>query len=106
MEITSQLRPTADLIEAITGRRPSPECLWRWRTRGLLLPDGKRLRLAAVRVGRTWFSDPTTVKTWIEQQTLAFAGKLRDEEAEEATSRVHQTEAELRAAGLLPSRTP
>jgi hypothetical protein len=46
-----------------------PATIKRWIERGILLPDGTRLRLEAVKVGARWMSSVPALKRFIDRQT-------------------------------------
>jgi hypothetical protein len=46
-----------------------------WITAGILLPDGSRLRLDALRVGKFWKTTWTAVNAFVAAQTLAYASE-------------------------------
>ena len=86
--------PAVDLLERALGQRPSPEMVWRWRTRGIRLPDGSTAKLACRRCGRKWFTTEAAVKDLIDLQTRAHT---RDRNCDELLD----LENRLRDAGLI-----
>lgn len=58
------LIPAAKLIEQKTGRRPSPQQSWRWRTRGV---NGARLE--CVRIGSQWYTTEAAFSEFIRAQS-------------------------------------
>src|SRR5215470_12217352 len=52
------------------GRRPvSFSCVLRWITQGIPGPDGQRVRLEAVRLGRRWLTSEEALARWAERLT-------------------------------------
>ena len=54
------------------GRRGKPvsfSCVFRWITNGIPGPDGKRVRLEAIRVGGRWLTSKQALARWAEQLT-------------------------------------
>ncbi len=43
-----------------------PETLWRWVTKGVVRPDGDRVRLEAQRVGRRYFTTTAAVEHFMQ----------------------------------------
>ncbi len=55
------------------GRRLSRGSPWRWATMGLRGPDGSRVRLEAVKLGRDWFTSREAVERFVERLRPAAA---------------------------------
>ena len=91
---TADVGLAAELFERVLGKRPSPEMLWRWRTRGIRLPDGTVVKLSCRRCGRRWFTTEAAVREFIDRQTRAHS--LSNEEAATNSDLVER----LKAAGL------
>jgi hypothetical protein len=51
------------------GRPVSFSCILRWATQGIPGPDGRRVRLEAVRVGGRWLTSEEALARWAEQLT-------------------------------------
>lgn len=49
----------------------SPSCVFRWATQGVLLPDGHRLRLEAIKLASRWLTSEQAVTRFIEAQIEA-----------------------------------
>jgi hypothetical protein len=87
------LVPVPDLVEEKTGRRPSPQLAWRWRTKGC-----NGVRLSCVRIGQTWY---TTAEAFAEF-TRAQSGDCNSGgPVTPAHDREHSMRRRLKAAGLL-----
>lgn len=48
--------------------RVNPSTVWRWITRGLKLPDGRRVRLEAVRLGASYLTSEPAILRFIAAQ--------------------------------------
>lgn len=58
-----------------TGRRGRPvhlSCILRWITKGSLAPDGRRVRLEAVRIGGRWITSREALARFAEALTPRF----------------------------------
>jgi len=88
--------PLAEAVEHVIGRRPSPEVLWRWRVKGVAMPDGSKLRIKALRCGKSWYCTLAQAEEFVRLQTEAFTAE--DENA--APERTQGTMSKLQAAGL------
>ena len=73
------------------GKPVNPATIWRWVHDGVRAPDGQRVKLQAVRMGRTWL----TKRAWI----LDFVGAI-------SASNTDATSTVLMAAGTPSSRPP
>jgi len=92
-----ELRPVAEITKARTGRRPSPQTIWRWRIKGC-----HGVRLEAVLFGGTWCTTPTAFAAFIRGQTEAAMRRSRASvPASPSPEREPATERQLRKAGLL-----
>ncbi len=63
----SELRPVRNLVESITGTRPSGSTLHRWLHKGVC--GGIKLR--AVRLGGEWLTTREDLDAFIDAQTSA-----------------------------------
>lgn len=89
----NDLVPVHRLIEQTIGRRVSPPTVWRWIKHGILIGD-RRVKLKAVKVGRSVYSKPEWMREFIEAQS----GYVNEDSKEERDS---IREKELQDAGLL-----
>jgi len=90
--VSEELAPLGKLVAERIGRRIAPCTLWRWHSKGLA--NGAKLR--AVKVGKSLFGCPR----WLDEFILA----QNPGQAIAAPPAVENpTEAQLRAAGLLPA---
>lgn len=63
-------------VSAAAKRYDDHPATWhRWLLKGLLMPDGSRLRLEAVMVGNTWFTSEPAIVRFISART-AKSGDL------------------------------
>jgi hypothetical protein len=62
----------ASLARQVPSRRRdgplTPQCLWRWATRGIRLQDGRTVRLEAVRVAGRFLSSLPALERFIAAQ--------------------------------------
>jgi hypothetical protein len=77
--IDLSIETTISLTEACrslpTGRRGRPvhlSCILRWITKGSLAPDGRRVRLEAVRIGGRWITSHEALTRFAEALTPRF----------------------------------
>jgi hypothetical protein len=85
-------------LPSLRGNRPvSPQTLMRWASKGALMPDGTRLRLAAWRYGRAWF---TTAEA-LESFATALAEASVPAATETARTPTQRTRASDRASEQL-----
>ncbi len=92
---TDQLLTLSDACRRLLIKPVSPATLWRWRTIGVLV-NGTRIKLACVKVGRTWHTTKTAFADFLKRQTeAATADHSESGERSESTSR------QLSKAGLL-----
>lgn len=91
---SQRLRLVVEILEEMLGRRVSPEMIWRWRSRGIRLPDGSVVKLRCRRCGRRWFTTEAAVQEFIERQTVAHSPYVQDEPS------VPDLDRRLKAAGL------
>lgn len=90
-----ELRPVGDICKKKTGKRPSPQCIWRWRKSGV-----RGCKLEAVFLQGTWQTSEAAFAAFIRGQTANFAGAYAPGTQELAT-RDEATTRRLEAAGLL-----
>jgi hypothetical protein len=61
----------AEAAQMIPGERPggvSPNTVYRWGTRGLLLSDGRVIKLKILRLGRKFVTTPESLAAFVEAQ--------------------------------------
>jgi hypothetical protein len=51
------------------GKPCAPSTIFRWITAGVRLPDGRRVRLEAVRLGGRWLTSTQAIERFIARQT-------------------------------------
>jgi hypothetical protein len=49
------------------SKRPDVSCLWRWHTKGIEVAGGRRVHLAAQRLGRFLYTSTSSVEAFLEQ---------------------------------------
>lgn len=81
------------------GRPVHVATAWRWCKKGLLLPDGSRLRMEAVCAGRNLVTSRDAVDKFLSRLTEARLNVV-DGPENEPTGRTPEKERELQAAGL------
>lgn len=87
------LRPVADLLEGITGRRPHPAMIWRARNKGT-----RAGRLPAIKIYGAWHTTRPALMEWLRRGSEVApldGGDDHEPHCDEATDR------RLQAAGLL-----
>jgi hypothetical protein len=59
-------------------RPVSPSTIWRWISAGVRLPDGRRVKLAAIRLSGRWLTSLEAIERFVAAQTptLTDAGSL------------------------------
>lgn len=87
---SSAFLPVADALAKRLPKRPSPETIWRWRTRGV-----NGVKLKAKRCGRCWMTTLDNVDEFIREQNKPAELSPETDLAGEAL------DAALRAAGIL-----
>lgn len=93
-----ELIPVRELTRQIFGRRVSPSCLWRWRTRGL-----RGIKLSVTFAGGHWCASEEGFRAWMAETSAAAArGRGGAAPGAEPAGRSPETVARLQAAGLLP----
>ena len=94
---SEMLLPVELAFQAVTEVRPSPSTQWRFIKHGVAGPDGERIRLSVVYLGRKPCTTRTAVLQWLDAVTQARLAKIdRKRSHGEDVS-----DDELRAAGLL-----
>ena len=73
---------------------PSPQTLWRWRTRGV-----NGVRLACVKCGKRWYTTDAAIETFLAEQTVAATRSNGSANVDQ--NRTEATVTRLRQAGLL-----
>jgi|694.fasta_scaffold00110_89 hypothetical protein len=68
----SRLRPIARSFELLTGNRPSPPTIWRWKKRGC-----KGVSLPFIQVGGVAMISVRDAKNWLQAVTEASRGATR-----------------------------
>lgn len=91
--ITNQLLSLAQAAK-LFPTHPSPQTLWRWRTRGV-----NGVTLACVKCGKSWYTTAAAIETFLAAQTLAASPQLG--QGQPARQRDEVTLERLRRAGLL-----
>jgi hypothetical protein len=77
------LREAAALIPGRGRRRVHASTIARWITRGVRAPDGRRVRLRAVRLGSKWL----TTRAWLEEFAAAQTPEFTDTDEPVLTDR-------------------
>lgn len=90
-----ELRPVADICQNRTGRRPSPQCVWRWRIRGC-----RGVRLTCVFLQGKWQTTDAAFAEFIRGQTQAANDACTAADRMQSDERDPATERRLQAAGL------
>ena len=62
------LKELARRLSTREGRSVNPSTLWRWRTKGVRLPDGSVVRLECIRVGGKWGVTEEAIEDFLEAQ--------------------------------------
>lgn len=63
------------------GRRGRPvtlSCIFRWITKGVMAPDGQRVRLEASRLGGRWITSLEALQRFVDAQTPRFGSDATD----------------------------
>ena len=81
-------------IQDLLGRRIAPATAYRWVRTGILAGDGTRVRLAAIKIGRSYMTTPGAVNELLESLTQR-AGTTPPN----GIMRGAQIDAQLKAAG-------
>lgn len=69
----SLVQAAALLPPARQGRPVSPSCVFRWIKDGVRTPDGRTVRLEAVRLSGRWLTSREALQRFAEAQTPEFA---------------------------------
>jgi len=96
-ELVTLAEAARHLLPRRNGVPVSPNAIWRWRTKGVLLPDGARVRLETVRCGRGVFTTAGACAEFIEKQSERKPLAVREVPA----GRTAETERKLKDSGLL-----
>jgi hypothetical protein len=72
--IMSEQQFPINQIPGRSGRNVNCVTAWRWVTKGLLTPDGRRVRLEAVKIGATWFTSREALERFAAARTPTFGG--------------------------------
>ena len=96
-----ELRPISEICYRLTGKRPAPQTIWRWRHEGC-----RGVKLEAVKFSGAWRTSAKAFAAFIAGQTQAAndactAETGATERDAGSTERDSATERRLRAAGLL-----
>lgn len=74
--IPTSLKKLGDFRDRVPGHRKNGRVhlstLGRWCSTGVQLPDGARLRLRAVRIGRSWLTTDEWFTAFVEALTAAY----------------------------------
>jgi Protein of unknown function (DUF1580) len=71
----TKLRPIAASFELVTGNRPSPPTIWRWKNHGC-----KGIPLPFTQVGGVAMISLHDARKWLEEVTLASIKRVRTAE--------------------------
>ena len=82
------------------GKTLNCSTLWRWHRKGLAGPNGERIKLEVIYVGRTPHVSPEMVKAFFDKVTAAKLERIRQQELASAEVTTEQ----LAAAGLIGRR--
>lgn len=82
-------------IKETLGRQIAPATAYRWVRNGLLADDGTRVRLPALKLGRTYMTSTAAVADFFEEIALRAVTQTPSTAMQNAA-----TEAKLKAAGL------
>ena len=88
---TDDVRPVAELMKQLTGRRPSPPTVWRWCERG----TKRQGVLPSVSIFGSRHTTREALQEWLSRGSGPTPPSPEPAERSEATSR------RLKAAGLL-----
>ena len=80
-------------VSAFLPNRPDVSTIWRWTRRGVLAPDGTRIRLKTLRAGRT----PLIRRTDLDAFLAACAGVPAERGSSE---RLRKVELEAESMGV------
>jgi hypothetical protein len=90
---SDDLRPVAELVKQLTGRRPSPASVWRWTQKG----TRRAGKLPAIRVFGQQHTTREALLQWLQTDNVQSASTADDCSSE----RSPETESRLKDAGLL-----
>ena len=90
-----EIRPVADICERKTGRRPAPQCVWRWRIKGC-----RGVRLECVLLQGIWQTTEAAFAAFIRGQTQTAVDSCTAA-GHESESRTPAKESRLKSAGLI-----
>lgn len=66
------LAEAARSVPASQGKSVNPATVWRWIRKGLLAGDGRRVRLAAAKLGGRWVTSREALQRFLEALTPDF----------------------------------
>jgi len=87
------LRPVAELLTSLTGRRPSPPTVWRWCVKG----TRRAGKLPAVKLFNQWHSNRKALLQWLAADSERPDVPTDDEPGPRDT----ELEKQLQTAGLI-----
>lgn len=90
-----ELRPVGEICERKTGRRPSPQCVWRWRIKGC-----RGVKLECVLLQGVWQTTEAAFAAFIRGQTQAAVDACTAADQEPVERDAAKTR-RLKAAGLI-----
>lgn len=97
-ESVVRLEETARFVGPGRGGRPThPSTIWRWVFKGCRAPDGRRVRLEAVRVGAHWVTSREAIRRFSD----ALTPRLDDEPVPSPRTSTTRQRASQRAAARL-----
>ena len=90
-----ELRPVADICYRKTGKRPAPQCVWRWRVKGC-----RGVRLECYLIQGIWQTTEAAFAAFIRGQTQAAIDSC-EAEGHATGERTSATQRRLQSAGLI-----
>ena len=66
------LSEAAKLIPSAKGKHLHPASVWRWVRKGVVAPDGRRVKLDSAKVGGRWYTSREAVQRFLEALTQQF----------------------------------
>jgi hypothetical protein len=104
--MTSQDAPVDFTFSELSKkRRVSVSTIWRWTFKGIILPDGRRAKLKATKLGGIWRCKESDFNFFVESITAAALASIAADAAAlprtlaERENAVEGAESELLAAG-------
>ncbi|TWT35603.1 hypothetical protein KOR34_04960 [Posidoniimonas corsicana] len=98
--LEEELGPLVDRVEKVCRKRHHYSTAFRWTQRGLLTPDGRRVRLEYVKAGAERLTSVEAVRRFFAATTGATAPVVTPQTSRQREAALARAEAECESLGI------